>query len=82
MFVRVFQAMATAKTLTTQYMVRFSHLTVELPEKDKEKGYIKHVIWVVVENWEYYQELYFFFFNSWTWACPYDALRLQSSLWS
>lgn len=29
---------ATANTLTTQYMVRFSHLTVQLPtEKEKEK---------------------------------------------
>ncbi len=33
---------ATANTLTTQYMVRFSHLTVQLPERDKQAGEITH----------------------------------------
>lgn len=32
-----YSATATANTLTTQYMVRFSHLTVQLPERGGEK---------------------------------------------
>ena len=31
-------AMATANTLTTQYMVRFSHLTVQLPEDQTKQS--------------------------------------------
>lgn len=30
-------AIATANTLTTQYMVRFSHLTVQLPAETKQQ---------------------------------------------
>lgn len=43
-------ATATANTLTTQYMVRFSHLTVQLPETrlfhtlDKQEGTVKRNI--------------------------------------
>lgn len=44
-------ATATANTLTTQYMVRFSHLTVQLPENPQtsrgnySKSYIKYMFY-------------------------------------
>lgn len=45
-------ATATANTLTTQYMVRFSHLTVQLPEREtRRRNYTAVCIRFLLSFW-------------------------------